>query len=173
MPVRGRQRKQADKSWRKPACRRASICSSQRSQNRRRNRNLPRPKKNTPAVRYIPAWYLVPRSIKHSTTNHNQLVMRRVRCVSVFFPTSTRYTSFVLCMRVRVVFLEHGALGICKSSVCTCSLAVCTCTLYLCPLVRFMHIVYSYYFLASKRCGWKPPAELSAWDAIAIAPARS
>ena len=53
---------------------------------------------------------------------------------------------------VRVVFLAHGALGICMSSACTCFWAS----------VRFIHIVLFYSFFASERRERKPPAERSA-----------
>ena len=59
---------------------------------------------------------------------------------------------------VWVVFLEHGALGICKSSVCT----------YSWTSARFIHIVF-HYFLENERSGRKPPAERSALYLLQIA----
>ena len=56
------------------------------------------------------------------------------------------HISMIHARGVRVVFLGHGALGICKSSVCT----------EFWTSARFIHIVLFYCFLVSERSGRKP-----------------
>ena len=94
-------------SWLEPACRRGSSrCVI--NTNERRNPNLLGPQK----YRY----------------NHSQRSLAEV--VLFYTALSPRPFYFVHACGVRVVSVEHGALGICKSS-------VCTQTPPLCPLHSF------------------------------------
>ena len=92
--------------------------------------------------------------------DHKKLVMMR----EGFAPSNRNTTilhssrSYIFVRRMHAasgfVFLEHGALGICKSSVCT----YLTMGLY----ALHPHCVVVYYLLVSKRSGRKPLAERSA-----------
>ena len=109
VPSRARQRKQAE-SWQGLACRRAFIQLAAFSK---------RTKKSKSARQNI--------QYNHPQSSWSWCRARRTRLYfqSQEATTLTLLSLSVLCMYfvhacgVRVVFLEHGALRICKSSVCT------------------------------------------------------
>ena len=101
------------------------------------------------------------KSTRPKKNNHKQLLpVMRERFAFICFQSqydTTFFFSFahirmMHACGVRVVFLEHGPLGICKSSFCT----------YLWTYARFINLVFFYSFLISERSGRKPPAERTA-----------